>query len=154
MQSYVRPSGDWRRSRRGGSACRRSTFSGILGARVSRLREIQLAERPPKRLPKASHREAPFENKLWKTNDPSLSNTWPLKGFTIQSHSTVNEFCSRLGELREKTQALLEAAFSRERPPNALRMNVRLNAPLVPREIPQQANFVAAVGVKRKLLPA
>ena len=61
---------------------------------------------PPKRLPKASQREAPFESKLRKTNDPSLSNTWPpQKGYITQRHSTVSEFCSRQRELRENSSS-------------------------------------------------
>ena len=61
---------------------------------------------PPKRLPKASQREAPFESKLRKTNDPSLSNTWPpQKGYITQRHSTVSEFCSRQKELRENSSS-------------------------------------------------
>ena len=74
-----------------------------------------LSERPPKRapnaprkrLPKASQREALLESKLPKTNDPSLSNTWPpQKGYTMQRHSTVSEFCSRQMELlREKSSS-------------------------------------------------
>ncbi len=83
---------------------------------------FQRSPNAPQRLSESfSKKKLFFTLNYGQINDPSLSNTWPLKSYTIQSHSTVNEFCSRLGELREDSSSARSCFFQGkppERPPN------------------------------------
>ena len=60
---------------------------------------------PPTLCESFSKKKLFFALSYGQINDPSVSNTWPLKSYTIQNHSTVSEFCSRLGELRENSSS-------------------------------------------------